>query len=114
MRDPSHLESACRLWLSETRSERPASGWPVFRFSTRRLEGTAESGDRVAATLETFSKIAEIEELVVAIGTVVCGEFLVIGAQGITHLMEQAAYRVGADADAEIAQRQGYLGGSSA
>ena len=27
----------------KTRSERPASGWPVFRFSTRRLTGTVES-----------------------------------------------------------------------
>jgi hypothetical protein len=32
------------LWFSETRSERPASGWTVFRSSTRRLTGTAESG----------------------------------------------------------------------
>src|SRR5215831_5360172 len=35
-------------WFSETRSERPASGWPVFRFSTRRLTGNCRRRDLCA------------------------------------------------------------------
>jgi hypothetical protein len=49
----------------------------------------------------------------VAIRGVVGGEFLVIDAQGIAHLMEKAGDRVGTNADTEIAQRQGNFGGRS-
>jgi hypothetical protein len=41
---------------------------------------------------------------------VVGGEFLVIDAQGIAHLMEKAGDRVGTDADAEVTQSQGNFG----
>ena len=60
--------------------------------------------------LESFAKIGEIEELIVPIRGVVGGEFLVIDAQRIAHLMEKAGDSVGADADAEVAQRQGNFG----
>jgi hypothetical protein len=64
--------------------------------------------------LEALPKIAEVEELIVTIGTVVCGEFLVIDAQGIAHLMEETSDGVGTHDDAEVTQRQGDLVGSAA
>ena len=73
-----------------------------------------DADNGMAAAPEALSKIAEIEELMVPIGTVGGGEFLAIDAQGIAHLMEQAAHRVRTDADAEIAQSQGHFGAGSA
>jgi hypothetical protein len=49
--------------------------------------------DGVAPTLESVSKVAEIEELIIAIGTVVGRELLVIDPQGIAHPMEEAGRR---------------------
>ncbi len=69
--------------------------------------------DGVAPTLESVSKIAEIEELIIAIGTVVGRELLVIDPQGIAHLMEKTGDGVGADDDTEIAQRHSNLLGSA-
>ena len=62
-----------------------------------------DADDGMPATLESLSQIAEIEKLIVTIGGVVGGEFLVIDTQGIAHLMEEAGDGVGADADAEVA-----------
>lgn len=69
-----------------------------------------DADDRVAASLEAVSKITQVEELIVAVGTVVGGEFLVIDPKGVAHLMEETADRVGADDDTEVAQRHGHLG----
>ena len=41
------------------------------------------------------------------------GEFLVIDAQGIAHLMEETGDGVGTDDDTEVSQRHGNLVGSS-
>ena len=69
-----------------------------------------DADDGMAATLESLSQIAEVEELIVPIRGVVGGEFLVIDTQRIAHLMEQAGDGVGADADAEVGEREGNLG----
>jgi hypothetical protein len=64
--------------------------------------------------LETLPKITKIEKLIIAIGTEIGGEFLVIDAQGIAHLVEETSDGVGADRDTEVAQRHGNLiGGTS-
>ena len=68
-----------------------------------------DADDGEATTLESVSKIAEVEELIIAIGTVVGGDFLVIDPQGIAHLMEKTGDGVGADDDTEVAQRHGNL-----
>jgi hypothetical protein len=68
-----------------------------------------DANDGETAALKSVSKIAEVEELMVAIGTVIGGEFLVIDAQGIAHLMEETSDRVGTDDDAEVSQRPGNL-----
>ena len=47
--------------------------------------------------LEALTKIAEIEELIIAVGAKVGGELLVIDAQGIAHLVEKTRDGVGAD-----------------
>jgi len=72
-----------------------------------------DANDGKTTALESVSQIAEVEELIIAIGTVVGGEFLVINPPGITHLMEKTGDGVGADDDTEVAQRQGYLGRGS-
>ena len=56
------------------------------------------------------SQITQVKELIVAVGTVVGGAFLVVDAKGIAHLMEETGDRVGADDDAEVGQRHGNLG----
>ena len=63
--------------------------------------------------MESLPKITKVEELIIAIGTEVGGEFLVIDAQGIAHLMEEASDGVGADDDTEVTQRHGNLVGRS-
>jgi len=65
------------------------------------------------AALKSVSKVAEVEELIVAIGTVVGGEFLGINTKGIAHLMEEAGDGAGANQDTKVAQRHGNLGGGS-
>jgi hypothetical protein len=72
-----------------------------------------DTNDGETAALKSVSKIAEVEELIVAIGTVVGGEFLVIDPKGIAHLMEEAGDGVGANQDTEVSQRQGNLGSGS-
>ena len=72
-----------------------------------------DANDRQAAALEALPKITQVEELIIAIGADVGGEFLVIDAQGIAHLMEEPSDSVGADDDAEVTQRHGDLVGSS-
>jgi hypothetical protein len=64
--------------------------------------------------LEALPKITEVEELIIAIRTGVGGDFLVIDAQGITHLVEEASDGVGTYDDTEVAQRRGNLVGSAA
>ncbi len=49
----------------------------------------------------------------VAIGTVVGREFLVIEAEGIAHLMEETSDGVGTDDNAEVIERPGNLVRSS-
>ena len=63
--------------------------------------------------LEALPKIPKVEELIIAIGAEVSGELLVIDAQGIAHLMEEAGYGVGTDDNTEVAQSHGNLVGSS-
>lgn len=65
--------------------------------------------DGVAPTLESVPKIAEIEELIIAIGTMVGREFFVIDPKGIAHPMEKTGDGVGADDDTEVAQCHGNL-----
>jgi hypothetical protein len=65
--------------------------------------------DGMATTLESVSKIAKVEELIIAIGTVVGREFLVIDPKGIAHPMEKTGDGLGADDDPEVAQRHGNL-----
>jgi len=59
--------------------------------------------------LEALTKIAQIEELIIAIEAKVGGEFLVIDAKGIAHLVEKTSDGVGANTDTEVAQCHGDL-----
>lgn len=72
-----------------------------------------DANDGEPAAFEALTKITEVEELIIAIGTVVGGEFLAIDAQGIAHLMEKASHGVGTDNHTEVAQSHGDLVGSS-
>ena len=53
--------------------------------------------------MEALTKIAQLEELIIAVGAKVGGEFLVIDAQGIAHLVEETSDGVGADDHTEVA-----------
>ena len=63
--------------------------------------------------MEALTKIAQIEELIVAVGAKVGGEFLVIDAQGLAHLMEETSDGVRANTDTEVSERHGNLLGSA-
>ena len=63
--------------------------------------------------MEALPKITQVEELIIAIGTEIGGEFLVIDAQGIAHLVEETSDGVGTNDDTEVAQRHGNLIGSA-
>jgi len=64
--------------------------------------------------LEALTQIAQIEELIIAVGAKVRGDLLVIDAQGVAHLVEKASDGVGANTDTEVAQRHGDLFRSAA
>ena len=87
------------------RSQR-APGFLKLPTSSRFFVSTLMMG---RPRLEALTKITQIEELIVAVGAKVGGEFLVIDAQGITHLVEEASDGVGAHTDTEVAQRHGNL-----
>ncbi len=72
-----------------------------------------DADDGYAAALEAMPKITQVEELIVAIRTVVGGAFLVIDPKRIAHLMKEPGDGVGTDDDTEVTQRQGNLVGSS-
>src|SRR5258708_3808992 len=85
----------------------------IFEIANQFTFFGIDANDGETAALKSVAQIAEVEELMVAIGTVVGGEFLVIDAKGIAHLMEEAGDRVGTNDDAEVAQCLGNLVGSS-
>jgi hypothetical protein len=72
-----------------------------------------DANDGETTARESIAKVTEVEELMVAVGTVVGGKLLVIDAQRIAHLMEQAGDGAGAHPDPEVSERDGHLGGGS-
>jgi hypothetical protein len=66
-----------------------------------------DANDGEATALESVAKVAEVEKLMVAIGTMVGGKLLVIDAQRIAQVMEQAGDGVGAHPDPEVSERHG-------
>jgi hypothetical protein len=72
-----------------------------------------DTNDGETTARESVAKVTEIEELMVAVGTVISGKLLVIEAKRIAHLMEQAGDGAGAHPDPEVSERHGHLGGGS-
>jgi hypothetical protein len=75
--------------------------------NSRFLVSTLDDGQMTA--LEAAAQLGQIFELEIAIRTGAGGDLLVIDAQRIAHLMEQAGGGIGADSDAELAE---FLGDS--
>jgi len=82
----------------------------VFEITDQFTLFGVDTHNGVAAALESVSQIAQVEELIVAVGTVVGGAFLVIDAKGIAHLMKETGDGVGADDDTEVGQGYGNFG----
>jgi hypothetical protein len=72
-----------------------------------------DANDRETTARESVAKVTEVEELMVAIGTVIGGKLFVIDAQRIAHLMKQAGDGAGAHLNPEVSERHGHLGGGS-
>jgi hypothetical protein len=72
-----------------------------------------DANDGETPARESVAKVTEVEELMVAVGTVIGGKLLVIEAKRIAHLMEQAGDGAGAHPDPEVSERHGHLGGGS-
>jgi len=72
-----------------------------------------DANDGQTAALEALPKISEVEELIIAIGTMVGGDLLLIEPQRIAHLAKETRDGVGTDDDAEVAEGDGYLISSS-
>jgi hypothetical protein len=85
----------------------------IFEIANQFTFFGIDANDGETAALKSVAQIAEVEELMVAIGTVVGGESLVIDTKRIAHLMEKTGDRVGTHQDTEVIQRQGHLGGGS-
>lgn len=81
----------------------------IFKVSDEFAFLGVDTNNGQATALEALSKIPEVEELIVAIGAEVSGEFFVIDPQGIAHLMEEASDGVGADNHTEVGQSHGNL-----
>jgi hypothetical protein len=73
-----------------------------------------DADNGLAAALESVAKIADVEELLIAVGTGIGGNLLVIDAKRVAHLVEKAGYGSGAHDDAKVAQRHGDLLGRAA
>ena len=73
-----------------------------------------DADDGQVAALEAAAKFGEIFELEIAVRTGVRGDLLVIDAQRIAHLPEQACDGIGADTDAELMQFRGDSGRGAA
>jgi len=72
----------------------------------------ADNGQMTA--LETVAQFGEIFELQIPVGTRTGGDLLLIDAQGIAHVMEQASDGIGRDGNAESGQLLRDGGGSTA
>ena len=92
------------------RSQRPG----IFEIANQFTFFGIDANDGETAALKSVAQIAEVEELIVAIRTVVGGAFLVIDPKRIAHLMEEPGDGVGTDDDTEVTQRHGNLVGSAA
>jgi hypothetical protein len=85
----------------------------IFEIADQFAFFSIDANDGETMALKSVAQIAEVEELMVAIGTVVGGEFLMIDPKGIAHLMQEAGDGTGANQDPEICERHGNLGGGS-
>src|SRR5258707_13298890 len=100
------VESERKSWSLTKRGDRSQRepGFLKLPTSSRFLVSTLMMG---STALEALTKIAQIEELIISVGTKVGGEFLVIDTQGKAHLVKKASDGVGANTDTEVAQRHG-------
>ena len=98
--------------VDQSRRQIPA-GARIFEAADQFALLGVDANDGQAAALESLPKIAQVKELIIAIGTEVGGEFLVIDAQGIAHLVEETSDGVGTDDDTEVTERHGNLVRSS-
>ncbi len=73
-----------------------------------------DTDDRQMMTLKPAAQFGQVFELEIAIRAGVSGDLLVIHAQRIAHLVEQASDGIGTDSDAELAKFLGYSDGSAA
>ena len=73
-----------------------------------------DADDGQVAALEVTAQVADVQKLLVAIGTRVGGDLLVVDAERIAHVAEQPPDRVRTDGDAKVAERQGHFGGRAA
>jgi hypothetical protein len=89
------------------------AGTGVFEKANEFALFGIDANDGETTTRESVAKVTEVDELMVAIGTVIGGQLLVIEAQRIAHLMEQAGNGAGAHPDPEVSERHGHLEGGS-
>ena len=112
-RNSDALRSRAEIMIAHRRGNTIPLRARVFEIADQFAFFGIDANDGETAALKSVAQIAEVEELMVAIGTVVGGELLVIDAKGIAHLMEETGDGAGANQDTEVTQRHGHLGGGS-
>jgi hypothetical protein len=97
------VESERKSWSWTKRGRKIPTRTGILEVADQFALFGIDANDGQTAALETLPKITQVEELIITVGTRVGGEFLVIDAQGIAHLMEKTSDGVGANCDTEVA-----------
>jgi hypothetical protein len=99
--------------VDPTRGEVPSRARVLEGADQLPLLGVDADDGQVTA-LEVMAQVADVQKLLVAIGTGIGGELLVVDPERIAHLAEQTPDRVRTDGDAKVAERQGHFGRGAA
>ena len=99
--------------VDQQRRKAPARTW-ILEVSHQLTLLGVNAEDGLAPALKLVAKIADVQKLLIAIGTRIGGQLFVVDAQRLAHLMEQPRHGVGADGDAIVGQRHRDSGGGAA
>ena len=99
--------------IDATRGRFPTTS-RIFEIADELAFLAVDADDGQMTALETVAQLGQIFELKISVGTRTGGDLLMIDAQRIAHVMEQAGDGIGGDGNAEFSQLFGDGGSSTA
>ena len=99
--------------IDATRGRFPTTA-RIFEIADELAFLAVDADDGQMTALETVAQLGQIFELKISVGTRTGGDLLMIDAQRIAHVMEQAGDGIGGDGNAEFSQLFGDGGSSTA